>query len=272
MRVLLRRRGDGVGDWLFMLACIKHYARDPRVEFYVDFEVPARENVESPLPPIIRELYEQSDVSWYIHEHAPEDYDVVIPHVVYKRGDKRTYVESMLAQIITATGIDTPYRPELFPRFVYPEIGRLPWAAVGRPDPKYIALVSAGKRTTAFKDWSRGATDEVGAKLAAVANVDIAHIGRSGDPRLSCSHWRFFDCSLDTVAGLLAGARLFIGLENGMSVLASWLGTPTIVLYQGGGAQSARDRAARWCGPAAAKIIHPAVADVLVEARKVLEC
>ena len=264
MRVLLRRRGDGVGDWLFMLACIKHYARDPRIEFYVDFEVPARENVESPLPPIIRELYEHSDVTWYIHEHAPEEYDLVIPHVVYKRGDKRTYVESMLAQIITATGIDTPYRPELFPRFVYPELEP-------KQERDYVVMVSKGKTSTAFKDWPRSRSEELAGAIAR-SGYNVVHLGRTGDPRLAAATGRYFGCSLDTVAGLLAGARLFIGLENGMSVLASWLGCPTIVLYQGGSGQSARDRAARWCGPAAAKIIHPAVADVLVEARKVLEC
>ena len=264
MNVLLKRRNDGVGDWLFMLACIKHYNRaHPWMHFYVDFEVAARENVESPLPPIIRELYEQSDVTWYVPEL--DRYDVVVPHVVYRMHDERTYIESMLAQLVTLTGRDVKYDPELVPRFIYPELEQRPR--------NYVALVSRGKRTTSFKDWPRSRFEELGDALRA-DGFEIMQIGREGDPRLASSRGTpaAIDCSLDTVAGALAGARLFVGLENGLAVLASWLGTPTIVIYQGGDFESAGRRAKRWCGPVVAKMNRPGVADVLVEARKVLKC
>jgi ADP-heptose:LPS heptosyltransferase len=266
MNVLIRRRSDGIGDWLFLLACIKHYNKQrPGVRFYVDFELPQRERVNVELSPLVLDAFKNSDVVWY--EPVPgQHYDATLQHVVYQQRSDVPYVESMLAQLVSATGMDVAYDPECLPKFIYPELADRPR--------KYIATVSKGKAATAFKDWGRSRFDELASQFLA-CGYDIAQLGLTGDPRLASATSRWFGCSFDTVCGLLAGARLFVGLENGISVLASWLGTPTIVVYgsalntEGG---KAINKARRWCGPAIACMVRAEVADVLVVANKELKC
>lgn len=264
MNVLLRRRADGVGDWLFLLACIKHYnQQQPWMRFYVDFELAAREGVERTLPPIIKQAYEASDVTWY-EPLAGIVYDVTIPHVVYKFREPVPYVESMLAQLVTATGRDARYDPACVPRFVYSELD-------SRPRRPYMVTVSKGKDATAHKDWPRRKFDELAAEIHG-RGVDVVQAGATNDTRLASASLRFLGYSLEAVAGLLAGARLFVGLENGLAVLASWLGCPTVVIYQGGDDNSAGLRVKRWSGPAIARMVRPGVADVVAVARKELKC
>lgn len=267
MRVLLRRRHDGIGDWLFMLACIKHYnEQQSGVQFYVDFEIAERNRAGAKLPPIIREAFECSDVTWYWPEQARDrGFDVVIPHVVYKQ-DERPYVESMLAQLVIATGKDVEYRPELVPRFVYPELEDRPAT--------YVAIAPRGKKETAFKDWPIRCFDELSNALIE-RNVDVVQLGAFENPRLTRAARQYLGCSFDTVAGAIAGARMFIGIENGIAVLASWLGTPTVVLYQSGSTnhdRGALGRSKRWSGPAIARMVRPGVADVVALATKELKC
>jgi hypothetical protein len=271
MNVLLRRRADGIGDWLFMLACIKHYNRQrPDVRFYVDFELPARAKVGVKLPPIILEAYQQSDVTWYPFV-SQTGYTVVIPHVVYKQRDSTTYIESMLAQLAVATGVAVAYDPACLPKFIYPDLEDRP--------ANYVALAPHAKAATSFKDWRRSMKearidspwDELGHALER-SGFEIAHVGQLDGARHASATRRYLGCSFDTVCGVLAGARLFVGCENGISVLSSWLGTPTIVLYADGGDQGNKNRRARWCGPAIAQLMNPPVADVLMQARKELKC
>ncbi|HZF28699.1 MAG TPA: hypothetical protein VE907_06260 [Gammaproteobacteria bacterium] len=265
MRILVQRRADGVGDWLFMLACIKHYnAQASDVMFYVDFELRARSNVDRSLPPIIRQAFEASDVTWYrADDLAGIEFDLVIPHVVYKIREDVPYLESMLANLVSQIGRDVRYNPELLPRFIFPELADRPR--------KYMVTVSQGKRETAHKDWQRSRFAELTYEISK-RGVDVVHLGLTGDARLTYATRAFMGCSFDTVAGALAGAGLFVGLENGLAVLASWLGIPTVVLYMGGAYQGTDTRINRWSGPAIARMVRPGVADVLAIARKELKC
>ncbi len=227
MKFVIRRHGDGFGDWLFTLAAIKHLnEQHPDVDVFVDFELKREGRRDRFLPPIVVEAFRCSDVRWYeLHENsAPADRWV--DHLVYpKRGDD-PYVKGMCQQLELAIGREIYYKPSTVPRFIYPE-----WSA--RPlDRGYVCMVSQGKAETRFKDWGLDKFEHLARRIVDELGVHVVQIGKKLDYKLRIEPT--IDergATFETLCGVIAGSAAFVGLENGLTVLSSMLKKLTVVAF-----------------------------------------
>lgn len=260
----MRRYGDGVGDWLFMLTCIKHFnAQHPDVEVFVDFTLDVRRAMARKLPSIIREAYYASDVLF--SEHGVDvvpGYDVVVPHAIYTFFHAGAvgppYVESMLERLGALTGRPMRYDPQCVPHF---EVSHVDCAAG-----QYLATVSCGKKQTAHKDWAPRNFSELAALVARNLKTPVAQLGSVGDWPIAAPVISFLGLPFATVAGVLAGASCFVGIENGLAVLALMIGTPTLVIYRN------ERNMPRLVHPKLTKLLNPEVPAVFDYVKEKLEC
>jgi hypothetical protein len=64
---------------------------------------------------------------------------------------------------------------------------------------------------------------------------EVIQIGADNDWRLPRASAHVMGASANEVLSVLMGARVFIGIENGMMVLCGYLGVPQITIYNGHG-------------------------------------
>jgi hypothetical protein len=218
----LQRPWDGIGDWLFALAVLKFVNRQrPDVSVCVDFSA---QRARAGLPTLVRQLYELSDVR-HVSGIGPPGGMVTADSLVYRKRPPELYLESVVEHLNDQTGLAIRYEPGVFPVF------RTATPASHRGD--YVVMVSQGKRRDRYlKEWGYANFAALSIRLAR-AGVHLVQLGKAGDGLLTGARSRVLGCHASDVVRLLAGARAFIGIENGLMVLAGYLGTPQLTIYDG---------------------------------------
>ena len=214
--IRLQRPYTGIGDWLMALTCLKFVNRQcPDTEIFVDFKS-ARV-----MPPIIEQAYDASDVQF---RSGTGNADTVgtVDSLVYRNLPPENYIESMVLHLNRQTNLGIEYEHHVFPDFGFT-----------RRHKDYIVMVGQGKRRDRHrKEWGCQNLAKL-AQLLMDAGHDVRQIGGKWDKAiLGCSRFLRGEQFVN-VAHELAGARAFIGLENGMMVLAGFLGIPQATIYDG---------------------------------------
>lgn len=215
--VSLTREFAGIGDWLMALAVLKLLNRQhPDVEAYVSFETP-----REPMPELVPQAFAASDVRYRVG--VPKWPCRRTGHLVYTRRGPKPFIEDMVDVFTQRTGIKLTYEP------VYPTFRR-----TVPPGQGYIVMASQGKRgKDRGKEW--GVHNFAALAEILAADHEIVQIGGKFDAPLPAASRRYLGQPFDTVASVLTGARLFIGIEDGLTVLAGYLGVPLLTLYCGTG-------------------------------------
>lgn len=212
MRLLLTRDFSGFGDWLFSLAVMRLVQRQrPDVEIHVSFRTTGE-----PLQPIVPEAFAASDLEFRLG--VPSKLHLSTGHFVYTRRSSATYIADMVEVLNARTGLGIVHAPA-YPVFRFPQ----------PRERGYVALVSQGKGSATPKDWGTANFSKLAELLA--DHVELVQIGARGDAPLPGVSRRILGESFTRVAQALAGARAFVGIENGMMVLAGFLRVPQLTIY-----------------------------------------
>lgn len=253
MRVLVRRHGDGIGDWLLLLQALKNVnVQRPDVELVVDFHLPPLGRNARELSPLVRRAFECSDVKWTPYRaEAMSEFDVTIDHVVYERLGYESYVGGMVRDLSERTTLDLVCDEDLVP--VY---SPQPFQAsiLGR----YAALVSQGKAETGYKNWGVERFEYVGQRLAAARGCDLVQVGAAGDYLLQGAKYvRFLGVPFDALVTALQQSNVVVCVENCIAVLAAQLHKRTACIYT-------RDiNVGRLKAPTFVPFLEPAIEDVV---------
>lgn len=216
----LTRPYNGIGDWLFCLAVLKLVNRQrPDIPIYVDFTVKGGLT----LPRLVPEAFEASDVI-YTAGRPVGPALFTNDSLVYRAYPPANYVESTVLHLNQQTGLNIEFEPDVLPSW------GIQWEP---PGSDYIVMISHGKRRDRHaKEWGYKNLDRL-ADMLASAGHKIIQVGSAHDGYLNAARDRYLGRPFHEVAPLLANARAYIGLENGIAVLAGWLGVPTCVIYDG---------------------------------------
>jgi hypothetical protein len=216
----LTRPYNGIGDWLFCLAVLKYVNRQrPDLPCYVDF----RSVTQGTLPPIVPELYALSDVH-YSSGHGPPGTTATRDSLVYRKWPPELYIASTVEHLNDQTGLGIHYEPGVYPRFPMAE-------GIERGD--HVVMIAHGKRRRRMrKEWGLDNMRQLASSLAQ-RGVKIVQIGASVDSALPAASAHYLGAPAREVIRLLASARAYIGLENGIMVLAGFLGVPQVTIYDG---------------------------------------
>ncbi len=220
--VTLMRRFNGIGDWLFCLAVLKFVNRQrPDVDCFVDFRsVPPDRGKRFMLQPIVSELYADSDVI-YSPGRGPDGTLATRDDLVYRKWPPDNYIESTVHHLNDQTGFDIRYEPGVYPTFRS--------AQAERGD--YVVMVGHGKsRIRTGKEWGIENFRELAYMLSA-RGIRVVQVGSAYDGDVADE--RYLGASGSKVVELLSGARAYVGLENGIMVLAGYLGVPQVTIYDG---------------------------------------
>jgi ADP-heptose:LPS heptosyltransferase len=214
IRLLLTRNYSGFGDWLMSLAVMKMVERQrPDVEIHVSFST-----IGEPLQSIVPEAFRASNLRFRVG--VPSKIHLSTGHFVYRRRNSTHYIADMVEVLNERTGLGIVYEPESYPRFRYP----------APRSQQYVALVSHGKGGGGMrKDWGPGNFGRLAELLA--DRVDLIQIGAQGDAPLRAASERYLGGPFYEAASVIAGAQLFVGIENGLMVLAGFLGCPQATIY-----------------------------------------
>lgn len=217
--IVIKRPHDGIGDWLFALACCKYVNRQrPDVEVYVDMAAGRHKP-----PQLIRDLYGLSDVR---HTMGPGPAGARATHdsLIYRKWPPDLYIESMVDHLNLQTGLGIRYEHGVYPAF---DIGPKP---AGQP---YVVMIGHGKkRQRGGKEWGF-ANFRALAMLLRERGIRVLQIGAQNDGRLPSASARYLGRRGRDVVRILSGARAYVGVENGIMVLAGYLAVPQITLYDG---------------------------------------
>lgn len=217
----MQRPWDGIGDWLFCLAVLKYVNRQrPGLPCFVDFSA---RRVRAGLPQVVRQLYEDSDVQ-YRPGIGPAGTLTTADSLVYRKWPPELYLESTVEHLNDQTGLGIRYEPGIYPKFRSARSG---------PRGDHVVMVSQGKRRDRYlKEWGFVNFHAL-ARMLARRGLRIVQIGRASDPHLQNVGHRCLGAHASDVVRLLSSARAFIGLENGIMVLAGYLGVPQVTIYDG---------------------------------------
>lgn len=214
---------NGIGDWLFCLAVLKFVNRQrPDVACYVDYRsvIEYRVGRRFMLPPIVPELYADSDVIYSVGS-GPDGSMATRDDLIYRKWPPNLYIESVVHHLNDQTDLGIRYEPGVYPVF------RSAQASQG----DYVVMVGHGKsRLRAGKEWGLRNFTELAERLAG-AGIRVVQIGGAHDSPVTGE--RYLGASASTVLRLLSGARAFVGIENGMMVLAGYLRMPQVTIYDG---------------------------------------
>lgn len=214
--ICLQRPYTGIGDWLMALTCLKFVNRQrPDTDIFVDF------TSTRAMAPIIQQAYDASDVTFRPGIGVPETIHTT-DSLVYRNLPPENYIESMVLHLNRQTNLGIEYEHHVFPDFGFT-----------RRQNSYIVMVGQGKRRDRHrKEWGCQNLARL-AHILIDAGHDVRQIGGKWDKQiLGCSRFLRGEQFVN-VAHELAGARAFIGLENGMMMLAGFLGVPQATIYDG---------------------------------------
>ncbi len=226
--ITIWRPFNGIGDWLMALACVKYVNRQrPDVQVFVDWQ-----NVKvGKLPPLIPQLFLCSDAK-FIPGRGPVTDPLTTDSLVYRKWPPDSFIESMVCHLNEQTGLGIRYEPGVHPYFG------------ARHDPRgnYIAMIGHGKKRGARigKDWGFENFSML-AELLRARGFDVVQIGAPLDQQIPAATDRLLGCDAKEVVKTLAGARAFVGIENGITVLAGFIGVPQFTVYDGHGCPTRMD-------------------------------
>lgn len=215
MRVRVARHHNGIGDWLFCLAALRWLrSQHPDVELIIDFRN---------APRVVQEAFGASDLLYDDARESSLRPDVAIDHLVYPIKSTEPYMAGIARVLGDAVG-----------RHIEPDYKDLPFHGIrnGAGALNILSMVGHGKGVKrGGKEWGR----ENFAALAGQLAGDGFEIWQVGGPRDfalpgAVNH---LGCSFMALIGLLVSARAFIGLENGLMVLAGFLRVPMVTIYDG---------------------------------------
>ena len=215
LKITITRPFNGIGDWLFALGCIKYVNRQrPDVEVFVDFKR-ARH-----LPLLVPGLFELSDAVY--KSGAPADSIETRDSLVYRKRPPELFLESTLLHLSDQTGIPLRYEHGVYPSF----------KVKSQPE-NYVVMIGHGKRRLeAGKEWGFENFSALAAKLLDMG-VEVVQLGGDNDWRFPRANAYLMGARAEKVLRLLAGAKLFVGIENGLMVLSGYLGIPQVTVYNG---------------------------------------
>jgi len=226
-RAFLHRRYQGFGDWLFALAVAKMVNRQhPNVRIHA---------VHRATTGLQAQAWRHSDVRWT--PSKPQQPYTEVFELIYRKWPPNDYIESSVANWNDLTPWPLEYEPGLFPAFC----GGKRWH--GRGD--YGVMVGHGKMTErggrewGYPNWNTICTDltkRVG---------PMVQIGHSVARPLRHARTRHLGRSFPEVVDILCGARFYLGPENGIMVLAGYLGVPQITIYDGHQVEEPHNRCGR---------------------------
>lgn len=203
----------------------------PDLELFVDFSMPHR---GATLPPLVRQAYEASDLVYTQldegrrkqlepNRRPPEPYLETADSLVYRAWPPDCYIESTVLHLNTQTGLGIEYEPGVYPDF------RIRHSPGGR----YVVMIGHGKRRERHrKEWGYANLVELAQRIQA-QGYDVIQVGAAWDQRIpGCARYVLGE-KFGTLAHVLCNARAYVGLENGVMVLAGFLGVPQVTIYDG---------------------------------------
>lgn len=216
MRLLIQRQANGIGDWLFTLAAMKHLP--PEVETFVDF-VPKKQ----PMVPLIHQAFTASDVRFKLWTR--NEVDRTIEHTIYpveRKAGGEPYIKGIVDQLGRTIGRPLTFNPRLLPQFTFER----------RPLGNYVCVVGGSKQ--AFKDWGRDHFQALADWIRAELRMEVVQVGSSSEPILRGARTEGMDAKFRSLAAIIHSARAVVCLENGISVIAGMLDRPQITIYMRG--------------------------------------
>lgn len=146
--------------------------------------------------------------------------------LIYRKWPPAGYIASTAQNWTDETGLALEHEPGVFPRFG-PQSSPLTWRGGG-----YVAMVAHGKTTErGGREWGWQNWAALADELA--RHVPVVQVGKITDRPLRAACGRYLGRRFLDVARVLCGARYYVGPENGIAVLAGFLGVPHAVVYDG---------------------------------------
>jgi hypothetical protein len=211
-RVWVHRPYQGLGDWLFVLAVFKLANQQrPDVELWATHRLPHGFPAQA---------FHCSDVVW--KSGRPPAPFAEAADLIYRKWPPDNYIESTVHNLNDLTGLAIEYKRGVYPTFRGAE----------RKPGDYVVMIGHGKkRERGGWEWGHRNFDQLAHVLA--RRYQIVQIGAAGDHPLVDAKVRMFGARFRNVAAMLAGAKAFVGIENGLTVLAGYLGVPQVTFYDG---------------------------------------
>lgn len=218
MNVTIWRPFNGIGDWLMALACVKYINRQrPDVDVFVDWSQVQR------FPLLVPELFALSDARFYIGRGR----DGLVTHdsLVYRKWPPTLFLESMVCHLNDQTDLAIRYEHGVYPHF----------GVEHRPVGNTIVMIGHGKKRGARvgKDWGWANFSRL-AELLMARGFTVVQVGSAKDQPIAGVR-ALLGVPAHEVVLVMAQARAFIGIENGISVLAGFMGVPQFTIYDGHG-------------------------------------
>lgn len=215
MRLQIARHHNGVGDWIMVLAALRWLRKQhPDVELVIDFRN---------APHIVQEAFAASDLIFEDARTCTDRPDVSIGHLVYPLRGAEPYMTGIARMLSDVTG-----------RRIEPDRNDLPFAKIARPvpDARAFSIVGHGKGITrGGKEWGRENFTALSVLLLELG-YELRQVGGARDfPLPGAAHC--LGGTFAAAASLLLSTRAFIGIENGLMVLAGFLRMPLVTIYDG---------------------------------------
>ena len=219
----ITRPYNGIGDWLFCLAVLKFVNRQrPDIECFVDFD-----HIKvGQLPYIVPDLYSFADVR-YAGGFGPKDGLVTHDSLVYRRWPPDSFIESTTMHLNDQTGLNIKYEPDVLPSFGIRHHGS---------KKRTVAMIGHGKRQDRYgKEWGLNNFQELARILRREHSVEVVQVGARYDIPLIHAERSVMGADAEELLERMAECALFVGIENGMTVLAGYLDMPQLTVYDGHG-------------------------------------
>lgn len=215
MRLQIARHHNGVGDWAMVLAALRWLRKQhPDVDLIIDFRN---------APHIVQEAFAASDLIFQDARTCTDRPDVSIGHLVYPLRGVEPYMTGIARMVSEVTG-----------RQVVPDRNDLPFAKIERPasDSRAFSIVGHGKGITrGGKEWGKE-NFVVLSQLLLELGYELRQVGGARDfPLPGATHC--LGGTFAAAAAALMSTHAFIGIENGLMVLAGFLRVPLVTIYDG---------------------------------------
>ena len=196
-----------------MLAALRWLrAQHPDVELIIDFRN---------APRVVQEAFIASDLLFEDARTCTARPDVALEHVVYPLHGRDPYMHGLARALGDAIG-----------RNIEPDRDDLPFGMLPRAPASALAMAGHGKGVTrGGKEWGFENFTALAVQLAD-RGFQLRQVGGPRDHALP-GVAQHLGCSFSALVGLLLSARAFIGVENGLMVLAGFLRVPVVTIYDG---------------------------------------
>ena len=232
------RNFSGVGDWIMAMTVLKMVNQQyPDIDIYINLKAKNRfagVNYPIPLPELVQEVIKGFDVDVKGFRHYSDIdgvnnyYDHCTGHMGYKK-DGTNFIEGMVKQFNTNTGLDLKYDDEVFAHYQPEGYGYDNTLNDLQP---YILIQSCSKERSMErqgKDYGFRNMSRIAERLQ--KHINVIQIGQRTDlliPNID----RFLSVDLDFLHKLMISSAGFIGLDGGLGVYASHHGVWQYIIYE----------------------------------------